>query len=118
MSNLDQSETITLMVETIGLVTTSDQLKAVSQEGLEELEGGARLNTNSRVANDLENASEVAGIVATFTPGTQVGAVAETASIGLDVAARATVFIDDHPAIGNAAKSVANDVSKAFKSIF
>jgi hypothetical protein len=106
------------MVETITLVTTSDQLHAVSQDGLEELEGGAGLNTNSRVANDLENASEVAQVVADFTPGTHIGAIAEATSVGLDLAAKTTVFIDDHPAIGNTAKSVVDDVSKAFKSIF
>jgi hypothetical protein len=118
VSNANHSEAIALMVETITLVTTSDQLHAVSQKGLEELEGGAGLNTNSRVANDLENASEVAGMIADFTPGTHVGLAAEGISVGLDVAAKATVFIDDHPAIGNAAKSVAHDISSVFKSIF
>jgi hypothetical protein len=112
MSTSNQ-DAVAQMVETITLVTSSDQIKGMSESALEAIDGGAG---GSKVANDLEAASQAIGLA--DNAGGKVGTIAQGVSGALDLASKATNFIDEHPAIGKAAKTVATDVGHALKSIF
>jgi hypothetical protein len=112
MSNSNQAEAIEHMIETITLVTGTEQIKGMTEAALESTDGGA----GSSVSNGLETASQAASLGSNL-PG-KAGGYADGASKALDLAAKATDFIDQHPGIGQAVKSVEHDVSSFIKSIF
>jgi hypothetical protein len=112
MSTSNQVDAIAQMLDTITLVTGTEQIKGMTEDALESIDGGA----GSSVSNGLEAASQAASLGSNL-PG-KAGGYADGASKAFDLAAKATDFIDQHPGIGQAAKSVEHDVSSFIKSIF